>query len=118
VSYTETTTVPSPKIALNSPDVRPITTYAKLDREELRDELCYIANALAAAYTDYTTVLTEERSDYLDAYARSPGSSVAAKEREAEYNTFHISREVAEAKAKIESLTVCRDLLVTLLAHA
>jgi hypothetical protein len=91
--------------------VRNITEYSKLSVDELRDELVQITAALINEYSALGAALGDHQHDYLDYYIQSPGGSVAAKNREAQYNCTEISRDILNHRANINSLTLCRDLL-------
>lgn len=91
------------------------TTYGTLSPTELRDELVIVTAALAAEWTELGAICADQHADYLSAYARSPGASVAAKNREAEYNTVDQIRDIMNAQARMNNLTIRRDLLVFLL---
>jgi hypothetical protein len=91
--------------------MRNITEYSKLTVAELRDELVQITAALINEYSSLGAALADHQHDYLDYYVQSPGGSVAAKNREAQYNTTDIARDILTHRANINSLTLCRDLL-------
>jgi hypothetical protein len=59
--------------------------------------------------------MADHQQDYLQAYSTSPGSSVAAKNRDAEYYTTDLSRQIMERRAQINSLVLVRDLIVFIL---
>jgi hypothetical protein len=59
--------------------------------------------------------MADHQQDYLQAYSTSPGSSVAAKNREAQYYTTDLTRQILERRAKINSLLLCRDLITFIL---
>ena len=95
--------------------MQPMTTYGKLTNDDLREELILVSAALATEWTELGAVCADQHSDYLSAYARSPGSSVAAKNREAEFNCADQTREIMNSQARMNNLTVRRDLIVFLL---
>lgn len=95
--------------------MRNVSTYGKLERDELQAELVEVTGALAEEYSSIGSDLADQHRDFLQDYVRSPGSSVAAKNREAQYNSMDITQQIIHSRAKINSLTLCRDLLVFLL---
>ena len=95
--------------------MRNVTTYDSLTKEELRSELVIVTSAVAAAYEDLGQHLSDHHRDFLEDYARSPASSVAGKNREAQYANQEAQIWIIQARAKINSLTLCRDLLIFLL---
>ncbi len=95
--------------------MRNVTTYNTLTLQEQREELVAITSALAAEYEHLGIALSDHQRDYLRDYAVSPGNSVAAKNREAQYANMELATEIFHMRAKINSLIICRDLLVFLL---
>jgi hypothetical protein len=95
--------------------MRNVTTYNQLTEEEQREELVAVTSTLAAEYEHLGILLSDHQRDYLRDYATSPGNSVAAKNREAQYNNMELATEIFQMRAKINSLTLCRDLLTFLL---
>ena len=92
-----------------------VSQYHTVPRSELVGELCTITSAICAEYTDLATTISDHQQDYLQAYSTSPGSSVAAKNREAQYYTTDLTRQILERRAKINSLMLCRDLITFIL---
>lgn len=92
--------------------MQPMTTYGTLTPDQLREELILTSAALATEWTELGALCADQHSDYLSAYARSPGSSVAAKNREAEYNCVDQTRDILNSQARMNSLTIRRDLIV------
>lgn len=92
-----------------------VTTYGTLTNEQLRDELVLVSAALASEHRELGSLCADQHADYLSAYARSPGSSVAAKNREAEFNCVDQTRDIMHSQAKMNALTVARDLIIFLL---
>lgn len=95
--------------------MRNVSTYGRLERDELEAELVEVTGALAAEYISIGSDLADQHRDFLQDYVRSAGSSVAAKNREAQYNSMEITQQIIHSRAKINSLTLCRDLLVFLM---
>ena len=91
------------------------TTYGKLSPSELRDELIEVCAALSAAYTELGPLHADKNRTWIEAYARSPGNSVAAKEREGDYATLDQSNDLKVVELRVEALKVKRELLEQLL---
>lgn len=92
--------------------MRNVSTYNKLTIEELRTELVTVTSAVAAAYEDLGSRLSEYHRDYLQSYAQSASSSVSGKNREAQHNNLEDGSTIINERAKINSLMLCRDLLI------
>lgn len=92
--------------------MRNVSTYDKLTLEELRTELVLVTSALAAAYEDLGAQLSDYHSDYLVAYAHSASSSVSGKNREAQHQYLNAGARIIQERSKINSLVLCRDLLI------
>lgn len=92
--------------------MRNVSTYDKLTIEELRSELVVVTSAVAAAYEDLGTRLSDYHRDYLMDYAQSASQSVSGKNREAQHNNMQAGSVIITDRAKINSLILCRDLLV------
>jgi hypothetical protein len=95
--------------------MRSVSEYGKITNEQLREELVLVMSALASEYDVLGAAMADHQQDYITTYVRSPGNSVAAKSREAQYNCMDQTRSIIESRAKINSLTLCRDLIVFLL---
>jgi hypothetical protein len=94
------------------------TTYGNLTEEELRFELVELTSVLSSAYGELSILLQDQQRDYLQAYSRSPGSSVAAKNREAQYFTEELTRQVFDKRAYINGIVLKRELSMFLLSGA
>lgn len=94
---------------------KPVNQYSQLTDEQLRDELVVVFSHLFSAHRELGTLVSDQHRAYLEAYARSPGSSVAAKNREAQFQTQDESRDIIQLRALINSLTEARNLIVLLL---
>ena len=92
-------------------------SYGKLTSEQLREELVELTSVLSAAYGELASLLMDQQRDYLSAYSRSPGSSVAAKNREAQYYTEDLTRQVIDKRAYINSIVLKRELAMFLLSN-
>lgn len=95
--------------------MRNVSSYDRLNVEELREELVVVTSVLAGEYEQLGMQLADYHREYLTDYARSPGSSATAKNREAQYANMEAGTLIMHGRAKINSLTLCRDLLVYLL---
>lgn len=92
--------------------MRNVSTYDRLTESELRSELVVVTSAVAAAYEDLGTRLSDYHRDYLMDYAQSASQSVSGKNREAQHNNMEAGSIIIQHRAKINSLILCRDLLV------
>jgi hypothetical protein len=97
--------------------MRDTTTYGKLSPLDLKDELVEVCAALTAAYTELGPLYADKNRTWIEAYARSPGNSVAAKEREGDYSCLEIGNDLKVAELRVESLKVKQDLLKLLIYH-
>jgi len=93
-------------------EVRNVNSYDKLTLDQLREELVVVTSALAASHEDLGGRLSHYHRDYLVAYAHSASSSVAGKNREAQYQYLEDGAQIIQERAKINSLVLCRDLLI------
>lgn len=94
------------------------TSYGELTDEDLRAELVELTSLLASAYGELALILQDQQRDYLTAYVRSPGNSVAAKNREAQHFTEELTRQLFEKRAYINSIVLKRELSMFLLSGA
>lgn len=92
--------------------MRNVNEYDKLTLEELRTELVVVTSALAAAYEDLGAMISDYHRDYLMSYAHSASSSVAGKNREAQHQHMEVGARIIQERSKINSLVLCRDLLI------
>lgn len=95
-----------------------ISTYGTLTPIELREELVLISSALYAEHIELGSLCADQHADYLSAYARSPGASVSAKNREAEFNCSDQTRDIMHSQARMNAYTTARDLALFLLGAA
>lgn len=95
--------------------MRQISEYQTMQEDELYHELIEVSRVLAAKHIELGTFCSDQHVSYLQSYLQSPGNSVAAKNREAEFNTKELTREIIELKAVINALTIQRDLITFLL---
>jgi hypothetical protein len=94
------------------------TAYGRLSRGELIEELFQVFNTLAARIKELGALQQDYNNEYYPSYYRAPGNSVAAKEKEAEYNSLQLMNDLALCKADIDMLTACRDLLYFVIPYA
>lgn len=92
--------------------------YGNLTPSQLRDEVVELTSVLASAYGELALILQDQQRDYLQAYAQSPGSSVAAKNREAQYHTEELTRQLLDKRAYVNSIVLKRELAMFLLSGA
>lgn len=98
--------------------MHPATAYGRLTRSELIEELFEVFNTLAARIKELGALTQDFNNEYFPSYFRSPGQSVAAKEKEADYNCLQIKNDIELCKADIDMLTACRDLLYFVIPYA
>jgi len=95
--------------------MRNVTSYDTLTPDQLREELVSVTAVLTAEYESLGMNLSDYHRDYLTDYAQSPAGSVTGKNREAAYANMEMGREILFQRARVNSLTLARDLLVFLL---
>jgi hypothetical protein len=95
-----------------------ITNYGKMSKGELINELCSVSNTLYARLRELGGVTHEYNITFYDHYAKEPGSSVAAKERAANYNCVPLLNDLADVEGEIKALTVARDCITVILPYA
>ncbi len=95
--------------------MRTVNEYGSLTNDELREELVQITATLALEYKDMGAMLADQHRDFLNDYIRSPGGSVAAKNRDAQYNSMDVTSQIIGKRAVINGLVLCRDLITFLL---
>lgn len=89
--------------------------YGKLSVTDLRAELVIISANLGHLHSELGYLSSEQHRQFLTEYIKSPGGSVSAKNREAEYNSREVTAEVISIRAQINEATTSRDLIVFLL---
>lgn len=92
--------------------MRSVTSYKDLTLPELIEELGNVTSTLSAAYEDLAVSTAAYHREYLMEYARAAESSVAGKNRVAQHALLDMGSEILEKRGIIDSLTLCRDLLV------
>jgi hypothetical protein len=95
-----------------------ITELGKMNRQQLATELVGIVATLASRIRELGALQSDINHVWYPAYAQEPATSVAAKERAAEYASIHLLEDKSSLLADIDALTVTRDLIVTLLRYA
>lgn len=92
-----------------------IQDYPTLTKHQLYLELVEVSRVLAYEHRELGTLSSDQHVQYLQQYSISLGNSVSGKEREAQFQVKELTHEVINSRAKINSLTVQRDLIVFLL---
>lgn len=92
-----------------------ILSYEQMTKDELKSQLIRVTRDLSYWYEELGQFTQDHRRAYLTAYIQSPGGSVAAKEKDAEFQTVDQANNVTDAEFRIESLTVTFSLLEILL---
>lgn len=95
--------------------MQPIQTYDELTPTQLYRELIEVCRVLAYEHRELGTLSSEQHVAYLQQYSVSQGNSVSGREREAQFQTKELTHEIINSRAKINSLTVQRDLIMFLL---
>jgi hypothetical protein len=86
-----------------------------MDRDELRVQIVRVTHDLVYWTEELGRFTQDHRRSFLTRYIQSPGGSVAAKEKDAEFGSLEESNMVIDAKARVDSLTITRDLIELLL---
>jgi hypothetical protein len=94
------------------------TTYGRMTQAELMHELDMVSNTLASRHRELGSITQDYNNEFYHAYVRAPSSSVAAKEREVNYQCLTILNDLALIEAELKSLEVMRTLILTLLPYA
>lgn len=94
--------------------MRPVSSYTTLSPLELESELVTVTSVLTAEYQSLGAALSDYHRDFLNDYAQSVAGNVSGKNREAQYANMEAGSEILLQRAKIDSLILCRDLLVFL----
>ena len=95
-----------------------ITTYGRLSKYELANELADVCNTLQAKMRELGALTQDYNNDYYVQYFRAPGNSVASKEREAEYACLQILNDRAVLEGEINALTVVKECIETIIEYA
>jgi hypothetical protein len=88
-----------------------VNNYGKLTRPQLIDELTQVVSTLNARIREYGGLIQDRNNTWYPAYFRAPGTSVTAKEKEADYSAIEILNDIALIEADIRALTNARDCL-------
>ena len=94
------------------------TAYGRMSVSRLIEELEGITLTLSSRMRELGSLTQDYNNDFYPTYFRTPGNSVAAKEREANYQCLQHLNEIALVEADIRALTTLRDLLLTMLPYA
>lgn len=81
-------------------------------------ELDIVSNTLASRHRELGSVTQDYNNEFYHAYVRAPASSVAAKEREANYQSLTILNDMALIEAEIKALEVIVSCLLTMIPYA
>lgn len=92
-----------------------ITQYLELDKPQLYKHLAKVVQDLAYNIREHATLTADYHTEYIKSWAQSAGGSVAAKERDAEFQQKDTMFEIIDRKGAIDALTVERDLLLVLI---
>jgi hypothetical protein len=95
--------------------VRAVSSYGKLDAEELRTELDSVVAELGAAYVELSAVKVQYVWLFLQGYKGSHETSVSGRDRDGECAAAAVKEDELKLEGQIASLTVVRDHLVNLL---
>jgi hypothetical protein len=87
------------------------TSYSTLDLDGLLSQYEGLVNTLNANYREYASITTSFNRDYLAAYARSPGNSVVAKEREADFNCQELKNDLTMLEYDIKALEASIEMV-------
>ena len=93
----------------------PIHNLGQATRDELRAELVQVTTALDSKYSELAVTMQDHQREYLSAYIKEPATSVAAKNRAAQYWCEDLTRQVIQQRAEINSIVLKRDLIVFLM---
>jgi hypothetical protein len=91
------------------------TEYHKLTADELKEELAEVSTRLAGHCTELSAVKVQYLWLYHQGYKASQETSVSGREHDAEMASVAVKEDEVTIVGNIESSTVLRDLLVTLL---
>jgi hypothetical protein len=93
----------------------PIHELGQATRDDLRAELIQVTTALDGKYSELSITMQDHQREYLKAYVQEPATSVAAKNRAAQYWCEDLTRQIIQQRASINSIVLKRDLIVFLL---
>jgi hypothetical protein len=97
--------------------MQPIQEYGNLSSVQLYRELIEVSRILAYEHRELGVLSSDQHIQYLQQYSVSPGNSVSGREREAQFHTKELTGDIINCRARINSLTVQRDLISFLLAN-
>jgi hypothetical protein len=93
-----------------------VTSYTELDDAHLRIELIQVVHDLVFNIKEHASLSSDYHVEYSKSWAMSAGGSVAAKERDAEFQQKDTMSEIIDRKGMIDALTAQRDLLLCLIS--
>jgi hypothetical protein len=91
--------------------------YKDLSRTDLYSELVEVSRVLMFEHTELGSLSGDQHVEYLKSFATSGGNSVSGRERDAQFQTKELTQEIIQSRARINALTVQRDLLVFILLN-
>lgn len=92
----------------------PIHELGEATQGELRVELVQVTTAIDGKYSELSIAMQDHQREYLNAYVKEPATSVAAKNRAAQYWCEDLTRQIIQLRAAINSLILKRDLILFL----
>ena len=91
--------------------------YNKCDKDELFIHLEGLSKHLSSLHVERSIVAQERNRTFYSAYARCPAPSVAAKERDAEFSSQDLDRELIGIDAQVNSATTLITLVMELISY-
>lgn len=98
--------------------MEPITTYGKMSRGQLLNELGDVTSSLAGRIKELGALQADINNDWYPIYAREPSNSVAAKEKAANYACLAMLNDKEFLLAEIHWLTSAKECLMVMVKHA
>ncbi len=83
---------------------RDFTKYYVLNADELRVRYCQAATDLANLHEELAMVWSDERRAKVEGFVRSQESSVAAREREADFHALESTTTVFEIRGQVAAM--------------
>jgi hypothetical protein len=97
--------------------LRDLTIYGKLLPDELCEELAEVTALLYSKFKELAATKSDYNREWYPIYFRSPGNSVAAKEREANYECLQLLDDIDTLEADIAALTAGKECLTVILSY-
>jgi hypothetical protein len=85
---------------------------------ELINEYVGICTVLSAKCKELGAVTADYNHDFYPSYFAAPGSSVTAKEKEANYKCLSLLNEKITLESEIQSLHIIKQLIETIIPYA